>query len=152
MPGRLHSVNVSDGGVPKLSRAQALVRARGLEGDRQRDLDNHGGPERAVCLYSLELIQALRAEGHPVAIGCLGENFTVSGIGWEAMAPGARLQVGEVLLQLTAYAPPCTNLAPFFLGQRFVRVSQKKHSGWSRLYARVLREGTVRVGDEVVLA
>lgn len=151
MAGSLHAVNVSDGGVPKLARVQGLVLARGLEGDRQRDLEYHGGPDRAVCLYSLELLQALRAEGHPVAAGCMGENFTVSGIEWNAMQPGARLQVGEVLLVLTDYAAPCTNLAPFFVERRFSRVSQKKHPGWSRLYARVLREGTVRVGDAVAL-
>ena len=149
---QLHSINVSNGGVPKLARASAAVSARGVEGDRQRDLRYHGGPTRAVSLYSLELIQALRAEGHPVDVGCIGENFTLSGVPWERMVPGATLEVGAVGLELTAYAAPCNNLLPYFAGGRFVRVAQKVHPGWSRLYARVTRQGTVQVGDEVRLA
>ena len=151
MNATLHSINVSNGGVPKLARRSAAVRAGGVEGDRQRDLRYHGGPTRAVSLYSLELIQALQAEGHPVDVGCIGENFTLTGVPWDRMIPGARLQVGEVELELTAYAAPCNNLVPCFAGGKFVRVAQKAHPGWSRLYARVLREGSVQVGDPVSL-
>ena len=147
--GILHSINVSDGGVPKLARASCIVRAGGLEGDRQRDLENHGGPERAVSLYSLELIQALQFEGHPIAPGTIGENLTLSGLPWGEMTPAARLEVGEVTLQLTQHAAPCQNIAGSFCDGRVVRVSQKRHPGWSRFYARVLREGSVRVGDPV---
>jgi MOSC domain-containing protein YiiM len=135
--------------VPKLSRSPCAVRAKGLEGDRQRDLRHHGGPSRAVCLYSLDLIRALQAEGHPIEAGSIGENFTLAGIDWPQMLPGAQLEVGGVLLELTDYAAPCSNLEPYFLGGKFKRVSQKAHPGWSRLYARVLREGTVQVGDAV---
>ena len=149
--GTLHSINVSNGGVPKLPRRAAAVRAGGVEGDRQRDLRYHGGPERAVSLYSIELIRALQAQGHPVEAGSLGENFTLAGVAWQRMAPGASLIVGDVVLELTAYAAPCSNLLRYFRDRRFVRVSQKAHPGWSRLYARVAREGTVTVGDAVLL-
>jgi MOSC domain-containing protein YiiM len=148
----LHSINVSDGGVPKLARRSAAVRTSGVEGDRQRDLRYHGGATRAVSLYSLELIRALQAEGHPIDVGSIGENFTLVGMPWDRMVPGATLAVGEVELQLTAYAAPCTNLLTYFAGGKFVRVAQKVHPGWSRLYARVLREGTVHAGDRVMLA
>ena len=147
--GTLHSINVSNGGVPKLARPAAAVRTGGVEDDRQRDLRYHGGPRRAVCLYSLELIRALQAEGHRIDVGCIGENFTLTGVPWEKMVPGAKLEVGEVELELTDYAGPCGNLRPYFSDGDFARVSQKHHPGWSRLYARVLREGTVRVGDAV---
>jgi MOSC domain-containing protein YiiM len=149
MIGSLHSINVSNGGVPKLSRRVAAVRIGGVEADRQRDLRYHGGPTRAVCLYSLELIRALQAEGHAIEVGCIGENFTLSGVPWEKMVPGAKLEVGEVQLELSSYAGPCNNLRPYFSDGDFARVSQKVNPGWSRLYARVLREGTVRVGDAV---
>jgi MOSC domain-containing protein YiiM len=105
-----------------------------------------------VCLYSLELIRALRAEGHGIDVGCIGENFTLTGVPWERMVPGAKLDVGEVQIELTAYAAPCSNLRRYFTDGAFVRVAQKVHPGWSRLYARVLREGTVRAGDEVHIA
>lgn len=109
--GTLYSINVSNGGVPKLARRAAAVLASGVEGDRQRDLEHHGGPTRAVSLYSLELIRALQAEGHPIDVGCIGENLTLAGVPWEHMVPGATLAVGEVQLELTAYAGDPVRLA-----------------------------------------
>ena len=51
----LHQINVSDGGVPKRPVLEARVTKTGVEGDRQRNLNVHGGPDRAVCLFSHEL-------------------------------------------------------------------------------------------------
>lgn len=147
--GKLHSINVSDGGVPKLPLQSCAVRRLGLDRDRQQDLEHHGGPERAVSLFSLEVIEALRAEGHPIAPGSTGENLTLAGLNWAVLAPGARLEIGEVELQIASYAAPCNNINASFSDGRSVRVSQKVHAGWSRLYARVLREGVLRVGDSV---
>jgi MOSC domain-containing protein YiiM len=149
--GRLASINVSGGGVPKLPSAATEIRASGLEGDRQRDLRHHGGPDRAVSLFSLEVIQALAEEGHPVGIGTTGENLTVSGLDWRAVVPGAEIEVGPALLRVTAYASPCSNVEGSFRRGAVVRISQKLHPGWSRVYARVLRGGMVRVGDPVEL-
>ena len=42
----------------------------------------HGGPYRAVCLYAIEAIERLQAEGHPVEPGSVGDNLTTSGIEW----------------------------------------------------------------------
>jgi MOSC domain-containing protein YiiM len=145
------SVNISRGGVPKRPVLSALLGPDGIRGDRQRDLRFHGGPDRAVCVYSLELIEALQAEGHPIAPGTIGENLTLTGIDWQAMAPGARLEVGPALLQLTAYAAPCRKIARSFVDEMFVRVSQKTHPGWSRLYARVLRAGEIAAGTPAIL-
>ena len=152
MSGVLHSINVSASGVPKLARRSAAVRFGGVDGDRQRDLRYHGGPTRAVSLYSLELIHALKVDGHPIDVGCIGENFTLAGVPWDRMVPGVTLEVGAVQLELTSYAAPCNNLLPYFAGGKFVRVAQKVHPGWSRLYARVLREGNVQIGDPVSFA
>lgn len=145
----LHSINVSNGGVPKLAREACAVHRTGLEGDRQRDLENHGGAQRAVSVYSMELIEALRAEGHPIAPGTIGENLTLAGLPWSEMRPGVRIEVGEVLLELASYAAPCQIIAASFSDGRVVRVSEKVNPGWSRLYARVVKEGTLRVGDRV---
>jgi len=121
----------------------------GLAGDRQRDRRFHGGPKRAVCLYSLEVIHSLQAEGHPIGVGSAGENLTVSGVDWDAVTPGRRVRVGPVLLELTNYAHPCRNLVPCFRDGDFVRISQKVHPASGRLYANVLEEGVVRPGDPV---
>src|SRR5688572_5930141 len=131
--GLLRSINVSDGGVPKLPKPECVIRGSGLQGDRQRDLEYHGGPDRAVCLFSEDLIQKLREEGHPIAAGTIGENLTLAGVDWAAMTPGSRVEVGEVELELTDYAPPCRNIARSFKDGRMGRVSQKAHPGWSRL-------------------
>jgi MOSC domain-containing protein YiiM len=148
--GRVESVNTSRGGVPKLPVLQARVGALGLEGDYQRDTRYHGGPERAVVLFSLDVICALQAEGHPIDIGTTGENLTVSGIDWTRVAPGTELTVGDDLrMQITKYASPCRNIRRSFKGSNFMRISQEAHPGWSRLCARVTMEGMVRVGDPV---
>jgi MOSC domain-containing protein YiiM len=144
--GAIFSINVSRDGVPKRPTSSAWIGVDGVEGDRQRDRRNHGGPDRAVSLYSFELIQALQAEGHSVEPGSLGENLTLTGIDWSLMIPGARLEVGPVLLELTSYVVPCRSVAPSFINSEFVRVSQKVNPGWSRLYARVLAEGIVMPG------
>lgn len=150
--GALSFINLSNGGVPKLPVEECVVGEEGLAGDRHRDLRFHGGPLRAVVLYSLEVIQALQGEGHPIAPGTIGENLTVSGLDWSLMVPDAELDVGEVRLQLTKYTSPCANIAGSFLGGDFSRVAQKLNPGWSRVSARVVRGGTVRVGDPVIVA
>jgi MOSC domain-containing protein YiiM len=150
-PGRLDSINVSRGGVPKRPVAQAAITADGVEGDRQRDRRFHGGPERAVTLFSTERIAAMQAEGHPIAPGTTGENLTLSGIDWTRVTPGVRLEIGEVQLEITRYTTPCANITGSFAGGDIARVAQKINPGWSRLCARVLVPGQVRVGDRVVL-
>ena len=149
--GFLHSINVSDGGVPKLPRPWAQVRVDGVEGDRQEDRRYHGGPDRAVSLFSLDLIEALQGEGHPIVPGSIGENLTLHGIEWTDVRPDARIEIGDVLLEVTRAASPCHTIAASFHDGVFTRVSQKVHPGWSRFYARVLREGLVSTGDRVVL-
>jgi MOSC domain-containing protein YiiM len=148
-PGRLESINVSDGGVPKRAVPEASVAFSGLSGDRQRDLRYHGGPDRAVSLYSAEVIAALAAEGHPIAAGTTGENLTLAGVPWSEVRPGLEVCVGPVRLVVTSYAAPCRNIAGSFAENAFGRISQKTHPGWSRVYARVLEPGVVRVGDPV---
>jgi MOSC domain-containing protein YiiM len=149
--GTLHSINVSNGGVPKTPVTSAHVRLGGVEGDRQGDLRYHGGPDRAVSLYSLDLIRALQEEGHPIAAGSIGENLTLAGLDWASMGAGARIEVGDILLEITRPAVPCTKIAGSFRDADFTRVSPKVHAGWSRFYSRVLREGVIHAGDTVVL-
>ena len=148
----VHSINVSDGGVPKHPRRSAWVGTNGVEGDRQRNLRVHGGPNRAVAIYSLGLIESLQAEGHPIESGTIGENLTLAGIDWSLMVPGARMTIGEVELELTAYANPCNQIVDSFADGNSTRVSQKVHPGWSRLYAKVLHEGRIATGDSVSIA
>ena len=152
MSGRIFQLNRSGGGVPKLAVREAFLDASGLEGDRQRDLRYHGGPERALCLFPLELILELQAEGHPVFPGSAGENVTVYGLEWSRLEPGSRLALGEeALIEITSYTKPCKTITASFKGGDFKRISQKLRPGESRLYARVLRAGRLAVGQSVKL-
>ena len=149
--GRVEAVQVSRGGVPKRSVFEALVSPDGLGGDVQRDLRYHGGPDRAVVLFSIEVIRALQAEGHPIAPGSTGENLTVSGLDWNAVKPGLTLQIGEARIQVTRFATPCRKIGGAFLGSDYMRISQAQHPGFSRVCARVLTAGLVRPGDSVAI-
>jgi MOSC domain-containing protein YiiM len=151
-PARVVQINVSKGGVPKLPVPAARIRREGVEGDRQRDRRFHGGPERAVSAWSLEVIEALRAEGHPVAPGGAGENLTLSGLDWSAVRPGARLRfAGGVELEVMSFAAPCQTIRANFCEGEFERISDQRHPGSSRVYCRVLREGRVAVGEGIAL-
>jgi len=148
--GQIVQVSVSPGGVPKLPIPGADLGPLGLTGDAHRDTRHHGGPERAVCLYTLERIEALRAEGHPIFPGAIGENLTVSGLDLATLVPGVRLGIGDaVALEITGYANPCENIAPYFADGKSTRVSVKLHPGWSRVYARVLQGGYVTPGQPI---
>ena len=150
--GTVVSVNVSRGGVPKRRVSGANVSLLGLEGDGQDDIKHHGGPDRAVCIYSLERIHSLQSEGHPIDVGTVGENITVEGIDWDLVVPGVRLQVGNgVVLEIDSFTDPCKTIRGSFIDGKFVRISQKLHPGWSRVYARVLSEGQIHFGDPVEL-
>jgi MOSC domain-containing protein YiiM len=151
MTGRVAALSRSDGGVPKRQVPEALVTARGMAGDRQRNRKYHGGPDRALCLYALERIAALRREGHPILPGSAGENVTVEGLDWSRVTPGVRLRLGEVVAEVTAYTTPCRTIRHAFADRDSNRIAQERHPGWSRVYARVLREGLIRVGDPVEL-
>ena len=151
--GYIVQINVNpNGGVPKRRVPSALVAVKGVAGDRQRNRRFHGGPDRAVSLYSYERIRALQAEGHPIAPGSVGENLTIDGLDWAAIRPGDRLSIGAGLrIQITGYAAPCSNIIDSFAGGAISRISQRLHPGWSRLYARVLAEAEVREDDPVLL-
>lgn len=150
MKATLIQINVNpNGGVPKMPVESTRLGIERVEGDKQRSLKFHGGPSRAVCLYSAEVIAALRAEGHPIEAGWAGENLTISGLDWNAMVPGVQLQIGDATIELTSYTNPCKHIAFAFTDANWKRISQKEHPGWSRVYGRILVEGKVNAGDEV---
>ncbi len=147
MSGIVASVNISGGGVPKLPVETTQIGVNGLSGDGHHDRAHHGGPERAVCIYSTEIIQALQAEGHPIFPGSAGENLTITGLDWSRMLPGARLKVGAAVIDIVSFTTPCKTIRDSFLDGRFNRISHLTNPGWSRVYGRVVVPGTVRAGD-----
>ena len=148
----LYQINTSQGGVPKYPVEQAWVSYDGVEGDRQRNQTVHGGRNRALCLFSWDLIEALRKEGHNILAGSTGENLTLAGLNWAQLQPGDQLRIGEdVHIEILSYAEPCRLNAQWFVNENYKRISQKKNPGWSRFYASVKSEGFIRRGDLIYL-
>ena len=144
---RVFQINISDGGVPKCPIREAKVTADGVAGDRQA---HPRGPDRALCLFSLECIMMLQEAGHPICPGSTGENLTITGLLWNEIKPGVQLRLGsEVCIEITSFASPCGQIKESFANGEFRRISQEDNPGWSRVYARVLESGTVRIGDTV---
>ncbi len=149
---QLVQINVSKGGVPKKPIHSATVTVDGLDGDKQKHLKYHGGPERAVCIYSLERILTLQREGHSIWPGATGENLTISGLRWDDIQPGVVLKVGnDLLLEVTSFAVPCSQISEWFNDKKSSRISQKLHPGWSRAYCKVIAEGSIKPGDFVLI-
>lgn len=166
--GTVAGVHVSDGGAPKAAVRSAAIGSRGLEGDSQATRDHHGRPFQAVCLYSAEVIDELRSEGHPLQAGSLGENLTIGGVDWRGLRPGVRLAVGGpvtngvagdyagsagsadfAVLEISCWASPCKSIAASFADRRFDRVDHDKHPGFSRAYAWPVRPGRIASGSAV---
>lgn len=148
--GTVAQLSRSDGGVPKVAVPEVVVDLDGVRGDRQANRTHHGRPYQALCLWSVEVMEALRAEGHAVRPGDTGENVAVAGIDWASLRPGARVRVGDVLCELSTWVTPCRKIDPWFTG-RSTRIDHERHPGWSRVYAWVLEPGVVRTGDAVVV-
>ena len=150
--GRVLQVNVSGGGVPKLPVGRAWVGTLGLDGDKHRENTVHGGPHQAVCLYGIEAIERLQSEGHPVEPGSVGENLTTTGIEWSLLPVGSRARIGSTLeLEVASSTTPCKTQTRNFRDGHFSRISIALHPSDSRMYARVLREGEVKPGDEITI-
>jgi len=146
----LYQINCSQGGIPKLPLTEAWVSFEGLCGDGHRNKILHGGPDRAICVFSFEVIEDLRQEGHTIFPGAAGENFTLAGLDWVHIHPGDSVKIGEgVRIEFTSFCEPCRRITQWFHKGEYGRIAQQQHPGWSRLYARVLSEGQVRQGDRI---
>jgi MOSC domain-containing protein YiiM len=142
--GFLVQVNTSDGGMPKLPVLVGRVTVDGVDGDRQRNRKYHGGPLKAICLFSEELYEWLAEKGIPLAAGSVGENFTTRGIDLNKLSAGDRLRVGAGCeIEITTVRIPCGNLKKWDTDLPELIVGR---SGW---YAKVLREGDVKAGDAI---
>ena len=152
--GRVASVNVSRGGVPKLPVAEQWVGRLGLTDDRHNEPEPmHGGPDQAVSLYSMEAIARVAADGHTAFPGAYGENLTLEGIELDSITSGDRLAIGDggLVIELTKRAEPCQTIAHWFVNRRIVRINSRRHPADARWYARVIAEGPVHPDDRIVV-
>lgn len=126
------------------------LRYQGFRGDEQADRRNHGGPDKAVCVYPVEHYAFWRDRlARPdLAPGAFGENLSVDHLLEPDVCIGDVFSVGEALVQVSQPRQPCWKLA------RRWRVEdlavQAEQLGFTGFYFRVLRHGWVQSGDALI--
>ena len=125
-----------------------------LDGDGQGDLKGHGGEQRAVFVYQIESYhywseQLKRSDlDDPKSFGQFGENFTIEGLPDDVVCIGDRYRVGSALFEVTQPRVTCYRVG--------IRMNEPQmaalltSSGRPGFYFRVLEEGEVGAGDEIV--
>ncbi|MCC8400901.1 MOSC domain-containing protein [Paraburkholderia sp. MMS20-SJTN17] len=121
-----------------------------LDGDGQGDLAGHGGEQRAVFVYQIESSRYWQVElkRHDLAYGQFGENFTIEGLPDSDVCIGDRYRIGDALFEVTQPRVTCYRVG--------IRMNEPRmpalltSSGRPGFYFRVLREGEVGAGDEIV--
>src|SRR5512142_352994 len=126
------------------------VRRLNIDGDGQGDLAGHGGEHRAVFVYQLESYRYWQDQlgRDDFEYGQFGENFTVSGLADEQVRIGDRYQIGDALFEVTQPRVTCYRVGIRMDEPRIPALLVSHHR--PGFYFRVLREGAVRAGDEIV--
>src|SRR5438552_1967908 len=132
------------------ARGRCRVGRLNLDGDGQGDLAGHGGEQRAVFVYQIESYRYWQEQlGRSDFVhGQFGENFTVDGLPDDAVCIGDRYQIGSALFEITQPRVTCYRVG--------IRMNEPQipalltSSGRPGFYFRVLREGDVSAGDEIV--
>ena len=131
----------------------AFARVNRIDGDGQADLAVHGGPDKAICVYSFEHYSFWQEELaiHPLPTGAFGENFTIAGLTEEQVCIGDVWQVGDtVIVQVSQPRQPCWKLARRWQRKTLaLEVQENGKTGW---YFRVLKEGFVQAGMPLTLS
>lgn len=123
----------------------------GLTGDEHADLQHHGGPDKAILVYSGDHYPLWLGEifPHPLPPGAFGENLTVSGMAEPDVCVGDIYSLGAAVVQVSQPRKPCWKQARRWrIPDLVVRMIQPCRSGW---YLRVLEEGAVQPGDRFEL-
>jgi ferredoxin-NADP reductase/MOSC domain-containing protein YiiM/ferredoxin len=121
-----------------------------LQGDGQGDLAGHGGEHRAVFVYQMDSYHywEQQLKRNDFVYGQFGENFTIEGLPDDAVCIGDRYQIGNALFEVTQPRVTCFRVGIRMNEPRMA--SLLTSSGRPGFYFRVLREGEVSAGDEIV--
>lgn len=124
--------------------------ADGLSGDGQADPRFHGGPDRAILLYSKANYPTFEAIiGRPIPPGGFGENFTLDALNEDEVCLGDIWVTDRIRIEVSQPRLPCYKLGRRLDAPEIVKaVMDRRRGGW---YARVLTEGVVEPGDELRL-
>lgn len=134
---------------PPVSEALWLSKT-GLDGDEQADLRNHGGPEKAVCVYPLEHYPYWEGRlGRVLGPASFGENFSTEGLTEDRVCIGDVYRVGGAVVQVSQPRQPCFKLAARHGFPQLALWVQE--TGLTGFYFQVLEEGEVVAGDGISL-
>ncbi len=136
-------------GIVKLPRTgPVMIDDMGVLGDAVLDRKHHGGVDQAVYIYLQSDYDWWTSEvGQPFPPGIFGENLTIGGLDGDTLSIGDRLQIGEVLLEVTYHRTPCATLGRKMGDPRWVkRFARALRPG---AYMRVLAGGAVEAGMAV---
>jgi MOSC domain-containing protein YiiM len=128
---------------------RVMLREFNLDGDGQADLKAHGGPHKAVYVYSIENYDYWKSElgRDDFTFGQFGENFTVEGMLDDDIHIGDQFRVGDALVEVTQPRVPCYKLGLRMGSAEFPKLF---HSGERvGFYFRVLEEGEVGEADVI---
>jgi ferredoxin-NADP reductase/MOSC domain-containing protein YiiM len=129
---------------------QRLVRRLNIDGDGQGDLAGHGGEHRAVFVYQIESYRYWQKQlgRDDFSYGQFGENFTVGGLADDQVCIGDRYRIGEAEFEVTQPRVTCYRVGIRMNDPRMPALLVSHHR--PGFYFRVLREGPVQAGDEIV--
>jgi ferredoxin-NADP reductase/MOSC domain-containing protein YiiM len=127
-----------------------LVRRLNIDGDGQGDLAGHGGEHRAVFVYQIESYQYWQGQlgRRDFSYGQFGENFTVRGLADDQVCIGDRYQIGAALFEVTQPRVTCYRVGIRMNNPQIPALLVAHHR--PGFYLRVLREGAVQAGDDIV--
>src|SRR6266567_591666 len=129
---------------------QRLVRRLNIDGDGQGDLAGHGGEHRAVFVYQIESYRYWQEQlgRDDFTYGQFGENFTVRGLADDQVCIGDRYRIGDAVFEVTQPRVTCYRVGIRMDDPRMPALLVSHHR--PGFYFRVLREGAVQAGDEIV--
>jgi len=126
------------------------VRRLNIDGDGQGDLAGHGGEQRAVFVYQIDSYRYWEQQlgRSDFVYGQFGENFTVDGLGDDEVCIGDRYQIGTAIFEVTQPRVTCYRVGIRMNDPRIPALLVSHHR--PGFYFRVLEEGDVQAGDEIV--
>lgn len=138
-------------GIKKLPVADSVYLSfSNFEGDEQADLVNHGGSDKAVCVYPYEHYPFWEGELKAnLEMGAFGENLTTKGLLESEVCIGDIYLLGEAVVQISQPRQPCYKLAARYEAQDMPLKVQE--TGYTGFYFRVLKEGKVSMADRLIL-
>src|SRR4029079_12839286 len=127
-----------------------MARRLNLDGDGQGDLNGHGGEQRAVMVYQAQSYEHWRSHlgRTDLTWGIFGENFTVDGLPDDQVCIGDRYRIGDAEFEVTQPRVTCYRVGLRLEEPRMPALLVAHHR--PGFYRRVIVEGQVRAGDEIV--